>query len=98
MCCSKCKLVNVLVLPVVCAIEKENGKPVKHRNKRLMVAFQEIGEDRWEDISGPGASGCPSLCTTQAISYSCAEGWICLLQHSLALLRIVLLFLSFIKR
>lgn len=57
--------------------EKENGKPIKHRNEPLMVAFQEIRKDRWEDISGLGASGCPSHCTTQAISYSCAEGWIC---------------------
>lgn len=55
-------------------IEKENGKPVKHRNEPLMVAFQEIRRDRWEDISGPGASGCPSRHTTQAISYSCTSG------------------------
>lgn len=33
-----------------------------------MVAFQEIGEDRWEDISGPECFWVPFTCTTQAIS------------------------------
>lgn len=53
--------VNLLVRSFcssVC-IEKENEKWVSRTNEPLMVAFQEIGKDRWEDISGRGSFWVP---------------------------------------
>lgn len=58
-------------------IEKGTGKPVKHRNEPLMVAFQEIGEDRWEDISGPECFWVPFTLYHTSHFHSCTEGWIC---------------------
>lgn len=42
-----------------------------------MVAFQEIGEDRWEDISGPECFWVPFTLYHTSHFHSCTEGWIC---------------------